>query len=212
MILRIILLILVILALAILIAFSFYIFLPSISKNNSTKNEDPVISFSELNYHFPMNKNITVTDKKAFVMCSCKKSFSLERPLVNENYTCFMEKSLHGSGTDCVFACIGLGDCAKVCFQNAIVLQNRTAVIINELCCGCGKCAEVCPQKIIKMIPKNEKIVQNCASSQENNTSCTKKNLEEKNTDISKKGFKIWAFCYRIIKRINRFLLKLEGN
>lgn len=212
MILRIILLILIILAIAILIAFSFYILLPSISKNNLTHGEDPVISFTELNYQFPMNKSPEVTNKKAVVMCQPKKDFSLKRSKINPGHTCFMEKSLRSSGADCVYACIGLGDCAKVCFQKAIFIRNNTAIVKRDFCCGCGKCAEVCPQHIIKMIPKNETVNVCCKNSEAENFESSCKFSDENYQDISKKGFKIWEFCYKIIRRINLFLSSIEGN
>lgn len=213
MILRIILLILIILALAILIAFSFYMLLPSISKTNTAHGEDPVISFVELNYHFPMNKSPEVTNKKAVVMCHIHKEFSLARPQINEAHTCLMEKSLRGSGVDCAYACIGLGDCVKVCFQKAISLKNNTAVINRNLCCGCGSCIDACPQKIIKLVPKNENVSVTCAAALNGiaDSSCKTESLE-KNQYITKKGFKIWEFCYRIIKKINLFLNSISGN
>ena len=125
---------------------------------------------------------------------------SLVRPFVNENHTCFMEKSLRSSGVDRKGLCLALGDCAKVCLQKAIYLENNKAFVINELCCGCGRCVNVCPQKIISMIPK---------------TSLSEILKEDNNknvTHITKKGFKIWSLCYKIIRKINLLLLKIEGN
>lgn len=46
----------------------------------------------------------------------------------------------------CSVGCIGCGLCAKVCQENAIIMQAGRPVIQNDLCVGCGKCKERCPQ------------------------------------------------------------------
>ena len=135
-------------------------------------------------------------------MCSCKKQFSLKPTNFNEVHSCFMVKTLQESGTDCKFACIGLGDCAKVCTQEAISIVNRTAVI-SDLCCGCGNCVDICPQKIIKMVPKNTQSIVLCSNNNQNEfTSCTEARKETNISWNAKKDFKIWMYCYKIIEKI----------
>ena len=200
MILSTILLIIIILIIAILLMFLFYILFPSIHSQNNI-NEDPVIADLEINYIKPEKTVIEKSDMKALVLCSCNKSFDMKRESFNEGYSCALVNQYSGTGTPCEFACIGLGDCKKVCSQRAIIIKNRTAVITN-LCIGCGKCVNVCPLKIIRLVPKNTEEYTICANKSDNKTSCSEELKKQKITWIAKKDFKIWETCYRIFNRI----------
>ena len=206
MILPIILLIVIVLVLAIVILFSFYVFLPSININNKEKfDDDPIISNIERDYKLTESDKCKVNkDKRAIVLCSCHKNFKLKRAVSNNGYTCFMAKTIQGSGTDCQFACIGLGDCARKCPQQAISIVNRTAVISN-MCCGCGECIDVCPQHIIKLIPRNEEKIILCNNTRNDDlTSCSARSKEIKIERNDKKDFKIWSYCYKIINKFKK--------
>ena len=200
MILSTILLIIIILIIAILLMFLFFILFPSIHSQNNI-NEDPVIADTEINYIKPEKTIIEKSDMRALVLCSCNKSFDMRRESFNEGYSCALVNQYSGTGTPCEFACIGLGDCKKVCTQRAIVIKNRTAVITN-LCIGCGKCVNVCPLKIIRLVPKNTEEYIICANKSDNKTSCSEESEKQKVTWIVKKDFKIWETCYRIFNRI----------
>ena len=197
MILKIILLILFLLLLILLCFFTLYILIPSITKENKNK-EDPLIPISLSPVFLPEEKKYNPSDKKAFVFCSCKKECKLNRSLFNEKYTCTMAKTVFGSSLDCKIACLGLGDCARICPQEAIVIENMTAVVTNN-CCGCGKCVSICPQNIIDLIPVDTKRTVICANDLEEKTSCSKLKNEENISWNDKKDFKIWEYCYKII-------------
>lgn len=200
MILAIVLLTLIILLLSILIIFIYYILFPSLSKDKEFV--DPVIGENEKKYVIPEKKDIKISDLKAVVLCNCGKKFALPPINFNSQHNCFMVKSVYGSGLDCKFACIGLGDCQKVCPQQAISITNKTAVI-SDLCCGCGKCADICPQQIITLVPKTVSSIQLCSNiNKDSLTSCDCRGKEEKLQWKSKKHFKIWAYCYKLLKRI----------
>lgn len=200
MILKIILLILFLLLLILLSFFTLYILIPSITKNDK-KKDDPLVPLYLSPVILPEEKKYIPSDKKAYVLCSCNKECKLSRSLFNEQYTCTMAKTTFGSSLDCKFACLGLGDCVKICPQEAIKIENMTAVITNN-CCGCGKCVNVCPQHIIDLIPTDTKKAVVCSNDSSENTSCSKLNSEENITWNDKKDFKIWEYCYRILKRL----------
>ncbi|BDC93461.1 hypothetical protein [Treponema bryantii] len=200
MILRIILLILFLLLLIMLTFFTLYILIPSINKQDR-KNEDPLVPLHLSPVILPEEKKYNPSDKKAYVLCSCHKECNLNRSLFNEEYTCIMAKTVFGSSLDCKYACLGLGDCVKICPQEAIKIENMTAIITNN-CCGCGKCVSICPQKIIDLIPTDTKKAVVCGNETGEMTSCTKLKSEENISWGDKKDFKIWDFCYRIIKRL----------
>ena len=200
MILSTILLIIIILIIAILLLFLFYILLPSIQGNKKIK-EDTIIADSEIDYIKPEKSKIEKSDVKALVLCSCNKTFDMKRESFNESYSCALVNQYSGTGTPCEFACIGLGDCAKVCKQKAIVIKKRTAVISN-LCIGCGKCVDVCPLHIIRLVPKNTSEYTVCANKSDNKTSCSEELKTQKVSWNEKKDFKIWETCYKMFKRI----------
>ena len=199
MIIPIILFILIILAIAMLIMFSVYILLPSINIQED-KSDDPVIP-QKTKKNICFNDEISKTESKAVVLCSCNKTLSLKHTKFNESYTCFMVKNSLGTGSDCPFACIGLGDCMKICPQMAIIIENNTALVTDN-CCGCGKCIEVCPQNLIKLIPASQKTIVLCKNDNQEYTSCSEIQ-KEKNIELyEKKDFKIYSKCYKIIKNI----------
>lgn len=199
MILAIILLILIVLLITLVILFSLYILLPSIPTDKEVA-KDPIIAKSERKFIIPDEMILDNNENKAIVMCSCNKEFKNHPSVINIEYTCIMAKSVYGSGFDCKYACIGLGDCVKVCSQDAISIVNNTAVISNN-CCGCGKCLEVCPQQIIKLIPKNTKSYVLCNNTNNSMTTCSCNQKEEKVEWNDKKDFKIWKICYKLYKR-----------
>ena len=199
MILKIILLILFLLALILLTYFTLYILIPSIAKSDK-REEDPLVPLSLSPVILPEEKKYIPSDKKAFVFCSCHKESKLNHTLFNSEYTCVMAKTVFGSSLDCKHACLGLGDCVKICPQEAIIIKNHTAVITNN-CCGCGKCVSICPQHIIDLIPADTKRTVICFNESDEITSCTKQKSEENISWNAKKDFKRWEYWYRIIKR-----------
>ena len=46
--------------------------------------------------------------------------------------------------------CVGCGVCSKVCFVDAIKVEDDKARVTDQ-CRGCGRCAEICPNKAVKM-------------------------------------------------------------
>ena len=200
MILAVILLILIVLTVSILLLFLFYILFPSIHSQNKIK-EDPIISDNEIEYIKPVIEHTEVSDMKALVLCSCNKSFKNQRDIFNEGYSCTLVKEYSGTGCDCKYACIGLGDCTKICPQQAIIIKNRTAVV-TKLCIGCGKCVEMCPLQIIRLVPKDTKEYTLCANKSDEKSSCSEESKTQKVLWNEKKHFKIWQTCYKIFERI----------
>ena len=200
MILSLILLIVVVLIVAILLMFLFYILFPSIHSQNKV-SENPILADSEINYIKPVETQTEKSDMKALVLCSCSKKFEMKRKIFNESYSCALVNKYSGTGTPCKFSCIGLGDCVKVCPQNAIYIKNNTAVVSKQ-CIGCGKCVEICPLKIIRLIPKNTSEYTICANKSDEKSGCNEELKTQKVVWNEKKHFKIWATCYRIFKDI----------
>lgn len=63
--------------------------------------------------------------------------------------TCAAAATLYGGPKTCTFACIGLGDCTKVCKFDAIHIVDGVAKVDKDKCTGCGACANICPKQVI---------------------------------------------------------------
>ena len=51
--------------------------------------------------------------------------------------TCAAAATLYGGPKTCTFACIGLGDCTKVCKFDAIHIVDGVAKVDKDKCTGC---------------------------------------------------------------------------
>ena len=78
--------------------------------------------------------------------------------------SCTAAKLYFGGGGSCIFGCLGLGDCAKVCPNGAIDFNKGIAAIDVEKCVGCGLCAKACPQQVIAIVPAKAKVAVKCSS------------------------------------------------
>lgn len=203
MILNIVLFVLLILVIALVVFFLVCALVPAVKEQTKINSnaifskieEDSVVLYRDI-------EQVEKHDSKAYVLCSCNKKFPKDLPkLKHYGTSCSVINANFGSLNDCKYSCIGLGDCAKFCPQNAIEIHNNTAVITN-LCNGCGKCVDVCPKNLIKLVPSSEKKIIACNNSDELLTTCS---LRQKEVNISyseKKGFKIWHYCYKIFSKI----------
>ncbi|NOY80351.1 MAG: RnfABCDGE type electron transport complex subunit B [Kiritimatiellaeota bacterium] len=70
-----------------------------------------------------------------------------------------------GAAKGCLFGCLGLGSCARVCPFGAIEITDKgLAVVHPELCTGCGKCIRTCPRNLIRLVPKSAPLHVLCSS------------------------------------------------
>ena len=96
-----------------------------------------------------MGGEASAVEKKAVVQCQgnsehCKPSYEYKGI-----QTCAAAATLYGGPKTCTFACIGLGDCTKVCKFDAIHIVDGVAKVDKDKCTGCGACANICPKQVI---------------------------------------------------------------
>ncbi|MBN1913467.1 MAG: RnfABCDGE type electron transport complex subunit B [Candidatus Omnitrophica bacterium] len=70
-----------------------------------------------------------------------------------------------GGQKDCVWGCLGLGDCVRVCPFGAIKMtDDGLPEVDKDKCVGCNRCVEACPKKLFTLIPSEKKIYVACSS------------------------------------------------
>jgi electron transport complex protein RnfB len=69
--------------------------------------------------------------------------------------TCAAAILVGAAEKECPYACVGYGDCAIVCPEDAITIDpaKRVAVVDWEKCIGCGMCVATCPRGLIELVP-----------------------------------------------------------
>lgn len=108
----------------------------------------------------------TVVKVFAYVGCNgtCEASKKDEKHL-RDGFTSCKEAAASWEGENvCVFSCIGLGDCASACPNEAIVIKDGVAKVISSLCTGCGLCAKNCPHGTIRMLKEGTTVAVGCSN------------------------------------------------
>lgn len=102
---------------------------------------------------------------RAVVHCSARTEQRLGRTEYRGEPTC-TAANLVNDVQGCVYGCLGLGDCERVCDYDAIHVVEGLAEVVYEKCTGCGACVEVCPRHIISRIPfkMSEVLVVKCSN------------------------------------------------
>jgi len=65
--------------------------------------------------------------------------------------SCKAAKLFYGGRGSCTYGCLGFGDCAAVCPQDAIYIKDGIANVNTHKCIGCGLCAKTCPNGLISV-------------------------------------------------------------
>ena len=105
-----------------------------------------------------------VKEMVAFVHCNGNREATSDKMIYDGVSTCRAASMLYGGPGECRFGCLGCGDCAGICPQNAICIKDGIARIDARLCIGCGLCARTCPKGIISMIPQIAKVAVACSN------------------------------------------------
>lgn len=105
-----------------------------------------------------------VTVRVAYVACNgtCEadmKKYEYEGPA-----TCKAANMSFSGDRLCTYGCLGYGDCAAVCPQDAIRVENGVAAVDPRLCIGCGICTRACPNHIIHLLPEAARTVVACSN------------------------------------------------
>ncbi len=97
-----------------------------------------------------------VKPSAAVVLCQGNNRNASKKLNYSGVLSCKMANQLFGGPKDCIYGCIGFGDCVEVCPYNAIHICNGVARINPINCRACKKCINVCPKHIIELMPLYE--------------------------------------------------------
>ncbi len=101
----------------------------------------------------------------ASVACDGRCGVSPAHNRYNGIESCAAAKLFYGGPAACSFGCIGYGDCAAACPQDAICIVDDVARVDTRACIGCGLCRDACPQGLIHLLPDTVRIAVLCSSS-----------------------------------------------
>ncbi len=105
-----------------------------------------------------------VIEQVAVVHCSGDCQHTQDKVVYNGIESCAAAKLMYGGKGSCTYGCLGLGDCAKACPQDAIYIKDGVANVYTCDCIGCGLCAKTCPNHLISLVPDVKKVVVKCSN------------------------------------------------
>lgn len=103
-----------------------------------------------------------VVEKVAFVHCNGDCAATYEKQVYEGVKNCAAANLIYGGTGACTFGCLGYGDCAKVCPNDAICVRDNVARVDTRKCVGCGLCVKACPNHLISLFPDIQKTVVAC--------------------------------------------------
>lgn len=105
-----------------------------------------------------------VIEKVAVVHCSGDCRFTHDRVEYSGIESCAAAKLIFSSKGECSYGCMGLGDCARACPNNAVCIESGIARINTKQCVGCGLCVKACPNSVISLMDDVERAVVACSN------------------------------------------------
>ncbi len=106
---------------------------------------------------------------------------------------------MFGGQGKCTYGCMGFGDCAAVCPNDAVCIQDGIAHINTKKCIGCGMCARACPRGLITLVRDVERVAIFC-------------NNEEKGGVVRGKCAAGCIGCKKCEKSCESGAIKVENN
>ncbi|MBQ0050274.1 MAG: RnfABCDGE type electron transport complex subunit B [Bacteroidales bacterium] len=97
--------------------------------------------------------------KVAVVRCSGTCDARPHAVVYDGAHTCRIQ-SMTGMGeTQCLYGCLGEGDCVRACLFGAIQVNPETGIaeVDETKCTGCGACQKACPRGLIELRPVGPK-------------------------------------------------------
>lgn len=93
--------------------------------------------------------------KVAVIRCSASCDVREVKNVYEGIKSCAAASNLYQGMIDCVYGCLGLGDCVAACPFGAMSIKPGETLpsVDPEKCTGCGKCFEACPRSLPMILP-----------------------------------------------------------
>ncbi len=101
-------------------------------------------------------------DVVAFVACNGHSGATARKADYEGVATCQAASMVFGGDNSCRFGCLGYGDCANACPNDAICMEDGIARVNTARCVGCGLCVGKCPKSLISMVSQHTTTVVMC--------------------------------------------------
>jgi Na+-translocating ferredoxin:NAD+ oxidoreductase RNF subunit RnfB len=77
--------------------------------------------------------------------------------------TCAAAAAVAGGAKGCVWGCLGLADCERVCDFDAIHMTETGLPVVDvEKCTACGDCVDACPKSLFELRPLSAGLLVQC--------------------------------------------------
>lgn len=78
---------------------------------------------------------------------------------------CVAANLVMGGPKQCLWGCIGMGSCVRICPFGAIKMNAEGLPVIDRnKCKACNKCIQICPKKLFTLVPSTHNVIVRCAS------------------------------------------------
>jgi len=94
-----------------------------------------------------------ILPKTAVVLCRGNSQNAGDKLRYDGAKSCRMAADVFGGPKKCVQGCIGFGDCARACPNEAIRICEGVARIDPAKCGACRLCVAACPKNLISVVP-----------------------------------------------------------
>jgi Na+-translocating ferredoxin:NAD+ oxidoreductase RNF subunit RnfB len=82
--------------------------------------------------------------------------------------SCLAAAQVAGGGKDCLWGCLGYGDCARACDFDAIDMNSHALPVVDSAkCTGCGDCVDICPKDLFSLHPEDHRLWVACKNQEQ---------------------------------------------
>ena len=113
----------------------------------------------------------TVEKKVARLACGGGHHVAFLRARYEGLKTCRAAAVVSGGGKECIWGCLGLADCSRVCTFDAIAMDaHGLPVVDTDKCTACNDCVEVCPKGLFSLEPVSHRLWVACKNQADGDT------------------------------------------